>query len=78
MPQGLAPANLSFEVANLGELNMKNRDFLLYVGFILTTGLSLMLSILLFTSVADSRLSWMILMGIALALELGKIVDKRP
>ena len=53
---------------------MKNRDFLLYVGFILTTGLSLMLSILLFTSVADSRLSWMILMGIALALELGKIV----
>ena len=53
---------------------MLNRDFLLYVGFILTTGLSLMLSILLFTSVADSRLSWVILMGIALSLELGKIV----
>ena len=44
------------------------------VGFILTSGLSLILSILLFTSVADSRLSWCILMGIALALELGKIV----
>ena len=33
-----------------------------------------MLSILLFTSVADSRPSWGILMGIALALELGKVV----
>lgn len=33
-----------------------------------------MLSILLFTSVADSRLSWVLLMGIALSLELGKIV----
>lgn len=53
---------------------MRNRDYLLYVGFILTTGLSLALSILLFTSVADSRLSWLILMGIALALELGKVV----
>ena len=44
------------------------------VGFILTSGLSLILSVLLFTSVADSRLSWVILMGIALALELGKVV----
>ena len=51
-----------------------NKDNLLNAGFILTTGLSLMLSILLFTSVADSRLSWVILMGIALALELGKVV----
>ena len=52
-----------------------------YIGFILTSGLSLVLSVLLFTSVADSRLSWLILMGIAVALELGKIVtindDKR-
>ena len=55
--------------------------FLWHVGFILTTGLSVVLSILLFTSVADSRLSWLLLMGIAVALELGKIVtlnDHRP
>ena len=51
-----------------------NRDFLQYVGFILTTGLSLVLSVLLFTSVADSRLYWLLLMGIAVALELGKII----
>ena len=51
-----------------------NRDFLQYVGFILTTGLSLILSILLFTSVADSRLYWLLLMGIAIALELGKVI----
>ena len=52
-----------------------NRDFLQYVGFILTTGLSVILSVLLFTSVADSRLYWLILMGTALAMELGKIVS---
>ena len=51
-----------------------NRDFLQYAGFILTTGLSLVLSVLLFTSVADSRLYWLLLMGIAIALELGKII----
>ena len=51
-----------------------NRDFLQYVGFILTTGLSLILSILLFTSVADSRLYWLLLMGIAISMELGKII----
>ena len=51
-----------------------NRDFLQYVGFILTTGLSLVLSILLFTSVADSRLYFLLLMGIAIALELGKVI----
>lgn len=51
-----------------------DKDFLQYVGFILTTGLSLILSVLLFTSVADSRLYWLLLMGIALALELGKVV----
>ena len=51
-----------------------DKDFLQYAGFILTTGLSLVLSVLLFTSVADSRLYWVLLMGIALALELGKII----
>ena len=51
-----------------------NRDFLQYAGFILTTGLSLVLSVLLFTSVADSRLYWLLLMGIAVALELGKVI----
>ena len=43
-------------------------------GFILTTLLSLLLSVLLFTSVADSRLSFLVLASMALALELGKIV----
>ncbi len=41
----------------------------------MTSGLSLILSVLLFTSVADSRFSWVLLMGIALALELGKILS---
>jgi len=60
---------------------MISRHFLWNVGFILTTGLSVVLSVLLFTSVADSRLSWLLFMGIAVALELGKIVtlnDHRP
>ena len=51
-----------------------DKDFLQYVGFMLTTGLSLVLSILLFTSVADSRLYFAILMGIASATELGKVI----
>ena len=41
----------------------------------MTTGLSLVLSVLLFTSVADSRLSWLLLMGTALSLEMGKILS---
>ncbi len=49
-------------------------DSIWYFGFMLTSALSLVLSVLLFTSVADSRLSWVLLMGIALALELGKII----
>lgn len=52
-----------------------NSISLWYSGFILTSGLSLILSVLLFTSVADSRFSWVLLMGIALALELGKILS---
>ena len=58
-----------------------NTHFLQNVGFILTTGLSLILSVLLFTSVADSRLSWLLLAAIALSLELGKILfikNKNP
>lgn len=61
---------------------MKNSPLFLWnVGFILTTGLSVVLSIVLFTSVADSRLSWVLLMAMAVSLELGKIVtlhDHRP
>ena len=52
---------------------MLNRDFVQNVGFILTSGLSLVLSVLLFTSVADSRLIWVLLAAMALSLELGKI-----
>lgn len=42
-------------------------------GLFLTCVLSLVLSVQLFTSVSDSRFSWLLLMGIALALEVGKI-----
>ena len=52
-----------------------SRDSIEYVGFILTTGLSLILSVMLFTSVAGNRLSWLLLMGIAVALELGKLIS---
>ena len=60
----------------VSELRMMGKNARLFwdFGFILTSGLSLMLSILLFTSVADSRLSWLILMGMATAFELGKNV----
>ena len=52
-----------------------NRDFIEYAGFILTVGLSLVLSVMLFTSVADNRFSWLLLMGIAVALEIGKLLS---
>ncbi len=54
---------------------MKNRDYIEYAGFIITLVLSVVLSVLLFTSVAENRLSWVLLMGIAVALELGKLVS---
>ena len=44
----------------------------LTIGFYITASLSAMLSILLLTSVADSRFSWSILATMALVLELGK------
>ena len=43
------------------------------IGQFLTIGLSLIFSVLLFTSVADSRLSWCLLAAIAVALEVGKM-----
>ena len=52
-----------------------NRDFIEYAGFILIVGLSLVLSVMLFTSVADNRFSWLLLMGIAVALEIGKLLS---
>ena len=52
-----------------------NRDIINCTALILTTGLSLVLSILLFTSVSENRLSWLLLMGIAVALELGKLIS---
>lgn len=54
---------------------MKNRDSIEYAGFVITLVLSVVLSVLLFTSVAENRLSWILLMGIAIALELGKLVS---
>ena len=43
------------------------------MGQILTVCLSLILSVLLFTSVAESRLSWLLLAAVAVALEVGKM-----